>query len=234
MILGAVVVVSVFNQPHSHGYTKVYFENDVFPVLSPNKTYEIAFIIESHEKRQMKYIYTIYLDNSSVKSGEIVLNPSDVKRISVNVSLEKIPYSKQILKESYTNMTVENPAALVKVPWAYGVDLSKQRNWSGEELLYVIKNFPLFYIGEEGVSVIVNTTSGTNVTDISIERSGNGFIKTIREFNVTPVQNGYVVSIRTVKIKYYPRPVELKVIVISDSGKRYTLKTMLSVEGGDS
>ncbi|CAD55685.1 hypothetical protein [Pyrococcus abyssi] len=234
VMLGTYVVVSVLHQSHSQGYTKVYFESNVFPEIVPNKTYEMAFLIESHEKRQVKYVYTVYLDNFSIMSGEVFLNPNDIKRIAFNFSVSNVSYSTHLLNEKKSTILVDNPAALVRAPWTYGVDLSKQRNWSGEDLLYVIRNFPLVYISqEEGLAVIINTTSGTNITEISLERNGD-IIKTIQEFNVTPVQNGYLVSLRIAKVKYVPRPVEIRVVVISDLGRKYILRALLNIaeEGG--
>ena len=90
----------------------------------------------------------------------------------------------------------------------------------------------MIYIGEEGTSFIINTTMGSNITDISVVNEGDKKIKTIKEFNLTPTKTGYLLNLRTLQIEYSPKPVEIRVIVISSSGKKYYLTATLHTKEG--
>ena len=141
LLLGVGIIISVTKEPHSLGYTKVYFENNVFPEIEVNRTYEFAFFIESHEKTTMKYVYVVYLDNTSIRTGEIVLDPNDLRRISFNISIKNVTYSTRILKNEINTLRVDNPEGLVKAPWTYGVDLSNKPTGAGKNCFTLSRTF---------------------------------------------------------------------------------------------
>ncbi|CAD5243312.1 carbohydrate binding domain-containing protein [Thermococcus camini] len=229
VLLGASLLVVTLNQPHSQGYTKVYFESDIFPRVEPNRTYELAFLIESHEEDVSTYVYAVYLDNSSIETGKVTLNPGDLHRIQFSFSIDKVDYSKRVLLNETRTLKVNGSSDVVGAPRAYGIDLAKF-NLTGEDLIHVLENFPLMYVTNE-TSIIVNTTNGTSISDVSMRKDGDRLIETRREFNLTRSGDGYVLSLRTLKVEYVPRPVEIRVVVVSSSGEKYSLRALLESGG---
>ncbi|WP_240923412.1 hypothetical protein [Thermococcus sp. 18S1] len=229
VLLGASLLVVTLNQPHSQGYTKVYFESDVFPRVEPNRTYDLAFLIESHEEDVSTYVYTVYLDNSSIETGKVTLNPGDLQRIQFSFSIDEVNYSKRVLLNETRTLKVNGSSDVVGAPRAYGIDLTKF-NLTGEDLIHVLENFPLMYVAN-GTSIIVNTTEGTSISDVSRRKDGDRLIETRREFNLTREGEGYIISLRTLKLEYVPRPVEIRVVVVSSSGEKYSLRALLESGG---
>lgn len=212
--LGALLIVY---PKTSSGYSLVYFENLTTPeYIIPNQTYEMSFIIESHERERTKYEFEILINNHKIKSGEVILEPQEKQSISFNFSVSEIEYEK-ITLETRTEKYLINGSIILGTH-------SILNNASELNMLFLDNSLTLnltFPITGTPLHV-------SYIRDIPQE---NEMLKEILEYNLTKMDDAYILTRKYSKVKYVAEPVKVRVIVKSKS-KEYPLLFIIPIKEG--
>ena len=220
LALGSVIILGMLLIVHpktSPGYSLVYFDNLTTPeYIIPNQTYEMSFIIESHEKERTKYEFEVFMDTKTIKSGKVILNPQEKRSISFNFSVLGIKYDKIIL-ETRTEKYLINGSIVLGT-------YSRLNNASELGILFLDNALKLnltFPITGTPLHV-------SYIRDIPQE---NETLTEIVEYNLTKVNDTYILTRKYSKVKYVAEPVKVKVIVKSRN-MEYPLFLMIPIKEG--
>ena len=214
IILGMVLIAYPKTSP---GYSLVYFDNLTTPeYIIPNQTYEVSFIIESHEKERTKYEFEVFMDTKTIKSGEVILNPQEKRSISFNFSVLGIKYDKMILETRTEKYLINGSIGLD--PYFYPNNTPELGILFLDNNLTLNLTFPI-----TGTPLHVSY-----VKDITQE---NETLTEIVEYNLTKINDTYILTRKYSRVKYVAEPVNIKVIVKSKN-MEYPLFLTIPIKEG--
>ena len=220
LVLGSVIILGMLLIVHpktSPGYSLVYFDNLTTPeYIIPNQTYEMSFIIESHEKERTKYEFEVFMDSKTIKSGEVILNPQEKRSISFNFSVLGIKYDKMML-EAKTEKYLIN-GSIVLGTYSRLNNASELSILFLDDALKLNLTFPI-------------TGTPLHVSYIRDIPQENETLTEIIEYNLTKIDDTYILTRKYSKVKYVAEPVKVKVIVKSKN-MEYPLFLTIPIKEG--
>ncbi|USS41095.1 hypothetical protein NF865_02440 [Thermococcus aggregans] len=212
--LGTLLIVYPKTSP---GYSLAYFDNLTTPnYIIPNQTYEMSFVIESHERERTKYEFEVFINNHKIKSGEVVLEPQEKHSISFNFSVSEVEYEK-ITLETRTEKYLINGSIILGTH-------SSLNNASELGILLLDNNLTLNL-------AFPITGTPLHVSHVRNISEGNETLAEIIEYDLTEINETYILTRKYSKVKYVAEPVKVKVIVKSQNEEYPLLLTIPIKEG---
>lgn len=226
MVIGVFVLI---NSQATPGFSKVYFDNATVPAyLTPNTTYNVIFIIESHEKSPKGYFFKVYLDDTVIKEGGILLDPGRAAQIPFEFSFNNVTYKKIVMWEQTTTYNLSGIYNITGNCMSVGIPTV-----NGSCTLCLIRYLSPSYAGPSNLSFLMDTSENVTITKIAENKSNTSTI--VKEYQLTLLKLGedrYRVIVRESKIMYLPKSVTIRVVVETADGKVYQIfKRFPLVEG---
>jgi len=227
VVLSLSIFILINIQKPSEGFSKVYFENLTVPeYVVPNKTYTMMFVIESHELYPVNYSFEVYVNDELIKRGKVTISPGQRNEIPFNVSISKVKYEEIVLNQERNIYFVNGSSLIVGNLLRFQNLLS---NVSADELLYLINHTPIMYYGPGNLTFILDISKNVSITQTRII---NNEIKEVYQFDMNKVSDGiYRVVTSSLKMKYIPEPVVVRIIVRSNTGKIYQISATIKTKG---
>lgn len=229
-LLSLSIVVLINTQKPSEGFSKVYFENLTIPeYITPNKTCTMLFVIESHELAPVNYSFEVYVNDELVKEGEVTISPGQRNEIPFEFSISNVSYEKVVLTQEQSVYFVNGSSLIVGNLLKFQNLVS---NVSVDELLYLINHTPVMYDGPNNLMFLLNTSKNISITQTRFIKKDITEIKEVHQFNMSKVEDeSYRVVTSSSQIKYIPKPVIVRIMVKSDTGKIYQLSATIEIKG---
>ncbi|ACJ17315.1 hypothetical protein TON_1825 [Thermococcus onnurineus NA1] len=227
LVIGSIVLI---NSQRAPGFSKVYFDSTTVPAyLTPNTTYSIVFIIESHEKGPEEYSFKVYLNDMVIKDGNISLNPGSMAQVSFEFFIENVTYRRVVLWEQTTTYNLSGIYDITGNYMRWGGILIVNDSY-GSRLL---EHLPPSYAGPSNLSFLMNTSKNVTVTKIVENRSNTSTV--VKEYRLMLLKLGedrYRVIVKESKIMYLPESLTIRVVVETSNGKVYQIFKRLPLAEG--
>jgi len=227
LTIGIIVLIDLQTSP---GFSEVYFDNSTVPAyLTPNTTYNVVFIIESHENDPEEYFFKIYLDNVAIKGGKVLLKPKSMVQIPFEFSVNNVAYKEVMLWKQTTTYNLSGIYDIIGSCMGDKDILAINVSCTSETL----KCLPPLYAGPSNLSFLMNTSKNTTLVKIVEDKSNTS--RVVSEYKLTLIKTGrdkYRAIVRESKIMYLPKPITIKIIVETSDGKVYQIFRRLPIMEG--
>jgi hypothetical protein len=198
--------------------------------LVPNTTYNIVFIIESHEKSSTDYLFKVYLNDTVIKRGKVSLNPGKIAQVPVEFSVGNVTYKKVLIWEK---TTVYNMSGVYDIA-GKEINTENTPTINGSCPFGSAGYLPPAYPGPSNLSLLMNTSKNVTIVKTIENRENTG--RSVEYYRLTLLKLGedrYKLILKESKVKYIPEAITIRVVVETSNGKAYQVfKSWPVMEGG--
>jgi len=221
LFMGLIVLVTMNS---SQGFSKVYFDNVTIPeYIVPNTSYDVVFIIESHEHKVTEYNYQVYLNGTLLLEGNVSLNPGQVVQVPVRFVVDNLSNHTTVVWERTTFYELDGVTGVVG-RICDSVNISN----SNDSIGVPRGDSPPAYVGPSNLSFLLNVSKNFTITKtVTYHNAGESIVLKYHMVFINVGGGVYKVIVTEKKIVTTPASLMLRVVVESSAGKTYQIFRVL-------
>ena len=103
----SVLVVFNITKENKHGFTELYFTDELPKTIKINENVNFSFGIHNLENKRMDYSYEVYARTNKIDEGSLSLNHDETKIITKSFIVEKVKESSMPISVKLLNKDQE-------------------------------------------------------------------------------------------------------------------------------